>query len=116
MDAGLSAWQQITRCLFIVAFTDKHSSFPLCPAERTYNVIYSGISGRKTITKHISRKMLSQMLEYQVTNRQSPIKLSKLKKIKGAITVVSPLKMEHHMTILYMPPITQNGYTHFYHS
>jgi len=38
MEAGLSAWQQITRCLFIVAFTDKHSSFPLCPAEHTHNV------------------------------------------------------------------------------
>uniref|UniRef100_A0A0A9CPM4 Uncharacterized protein n=1 Tax=Arundo donax TaxID=35708 RepID=A0A0A9CPM4_ARUDO len=31
MEAGLSAWQQITRSLFMVTFTDKHSSFPLCP-------------------------------------------------------------------------------------
>jgi hypothetical protein len=63
------------------------------------------------------------MFEYQVTNRQSPLKLNKLKKIKGAITVVSAFKMERHMTILnmhvtilYMPSIIQNRYTHFYHS
>ena len=108
---------------FIVAFTDKHSSFPLCPAERAHNVsstMVYGITGKKTITENICEGMFCLKCS---STKAKPSKTKQTKKIKGAITVVSAFKMERHMTILYMhvtilymPSIIQNRYTHFYHS
>jgi hypothetical protein len=69
MEAGLSAWQQITRCLFIVAFTDKHSSFPLCPAECTHNIS----SIMELVLEKLTKKVISKesfQLKYSSTKEQ----------------------------------------------
>jgi len=72
MEAGLSAWQQITRCLFIVAFTDKHSSFPLCPAECTHNVSSNMefVVG-KLSPKTYARKASAQIFKYFFSKKKS---------------------------------------------
>jgi len=78
MEAGLSAWQQITRCLLIVAFTDKHSSFPLCPAECTH-IVSSNIEFvvGKLSPKTYARKASAQIFKYFFSKKKNQVQRSK---------------------------------------